>query len=184
MVRKGLHPDVVTYSALIDGYCLRGELGEAHKVLDRMVKRGMKPNIITYSSLINGYCKNKKVNEALDVFRDIQNKGLIPDVFTYNSMMQGLFETKNPVAATQLFNEMLAKGLNPDILMVSCLMECATTQVSDALVLFRLKPTIMTYTVVIHVLFQNGLFDKAKELLKKMEEDGCLPSSGTYNAIV
>ncbi|GKB88115.1 putative tetratricopeptide-like helical domain-containing protein, partial [Tanacetum coccineum] len=91
MVRKGLHPDVVTYSALIDRYCLRGELSEAHKVLHRMVKRGMKPNIITYSSLINGYCKNKKVNEALNLFRDIQNKGLIPDVFTYNSMMQDIF---------------------------------------------------------------------------------------------
>ncbi|GJU46874.1 putative tetratricopeptide-like helical domain-containing protein [Tanacetum coccineum] len=38
MVRKGLHPDVVTYSALIDRYCLRGELSEAHKVLHRMVK--------------------------------------------------------------------------------------------------------------------------------------------------
>ncbi|PWA96273.1 tetratricopeptide-like helical domain-containing protein [Artemisia annua] len=39
MIRLGLYPDLITYNALTDGYCLRGELDEARKVVDCMVEK-------------------------------------------------------------------------------------------------------------------------------------------------
>ena len=56
MIKRGLEPDVVSYNALMNGWCLRGCVSEAKEVLDRMVERGKSPNVISYSTLINGYC--------------------------------------------------------------------------------------------------------------------------------
>ncbi|KAM0069101.1 putative tetratricopeptide-like helical domain superfamily [Helianthus debilis subsp. tardiflorus] len=178
MVRRGLHPDVITYSALIDGYCLRGEIDEAEKVLDGMVEKELVPNIITYNSLINGYCKKKRIGKAMRLFEEIQDKGLIPDVVTYNSMLQGLFESGNPAAARELFNEMQAKGHTPTVLTYGILFHgmCKNSQTTDALALFR--------SLVIRVYCEEGLLVKGKELLRKMEVNGCLPNSFTYNLIV
>ncbi|KAJ0657534.1 putative tetratricopeptide-like helical domain superfamily [Helianthus annuus] len=54
----------------------------------------------------------------------------------------------------------------------------------DEICLKGLKPNVRTYTVMINVFCQEGLFGKAKELLRKMEENGCLPNSVTYNVLV
>ncbi|PWA38212.1 tetratricopeptide-like helical domain-containing protein [Artemisia annua] len=48
----------------------------------------------------------------------------------------------------------------------------------------RLKPNVKTYTVMVIVHCQQGLFGKAKDLLTKMEENGCLADSVIYNVIV
>nr|GEW61157.1 ribonuclease H-like domain-containing protein [Tanacetum cinerariifolium] len=164
MVRRGLHPDVITYSALIDGYCLRGESAEAHKVLDRMVEKDLKPNIISYSSLING------------------------------NVLQSLFKSGNPTAARELFNEMQAKSVTPDICTYRILFHemCKKLECVDALLLFRslrsneMMKDIGCYNVYVddtHLLPRKFL-DKAKELLKKMEDNGCVPNSITYRLII
>ncbi|KAL2941225.1 hypothetical protein RDABS01_029575 [Bienertia sinuspersici] len=83
-------PDVITYSALLDGYCLRGELHEAEKLLDQMVKGGYKPNVVTFSSLINGYCKSRKIDKALTLLHEMPLKGLTPNVVTYTTVIDAL----------------------------------------------------------------------------------------------
>ena len=56
MKQKGEDPNVVTYSSLIDGHCLQGQMDEAMKVFNCMAGRGVLPSHLTYNILINGYC--------------------------------------------------------------------------------------------------------------------------------
>ncbi|GKG37203.1 putative tetratricopeptide-like helical domain-containing protein [Tanacetum coccineum] len=93
-------------------------------------------------------CNNSQVSDALVLFRKLEKDEMMKDTGLYTILIDEFSKCGILNMAMDLFDELMLKGL---------------------------KPTIMTYTVVIHMLFQNGLFDKAKELLKKMEEDGCLP---------
>ncbi|KAL0463152.1 UNVERIFIED_CONTAM: Pentatricopeptide repeat-containing protein [Sesamum latifolium] len=57
MMQRNIYPEIITYDTLIDGYCLRGQMGKAKGVLYSIADRGLTPCIISYNSLINGYCK-------------------------------------------------------------------------------------------------------------------------------
>lgn len=50
----GLIPNVITYTTIIRGLCLRGDLGTALDVFDVMHQHGVKPNEWTYSTLLHG----------------------------------------------------------------------------------------------------------------------------------
>lgn len=52
MVRKGVEPDVVTYTALIDGYFKDGNMKSALKLYKEMIEARLKPNVVTLSCLI------------------------------------------------------------------------------------------------------------------------------------
>nr|GEY16259.1 hypothetical protein [Tanacetum cinerariifolium] len=149
MTNKGLIPSVSTYSSIMQGLFESQNLVAATELFDEMLAKGLNPDILTCGILFNGMCNNSQVYDALVPFRKLKKDEMMKDAGL--CMIDG-FNKGNLNMAVDLFDKLLLKGL---------------------------KPTLMTYTVVIRVLFQNGLFDKAKELLKKMEEDGCLPSSGT-----
>jgi pentatricopeptide repeat protein len=50
MISKGLNPDVVTYSILIDGLCKKGEIEKALSLLVGMLSKGFNSHVLTYSS--------------------------------------------------------------------------------------------------------------------------------------
>lgn len=59
MVQRGVNLDAVTYSSLVNGYCLRGEIDEAMKVFDMMVG-SCETDVHSYNILINGCCKHER----------------------------------------------------------------------------------------------------------------------------
>ncbi|MCI93903.1 pentatricopeptide repeat-containing protein, partial [Trifolium medium] len=54
MVIKGLVPDVVTYTALIDGHCRVGNNKKAFELHKEMLDAGLTPNALTVTCLIDG----------------------------------------------------------------------------------------------------------------------------------
>ena len=56
MSKKGLdlNPNVVAYTTLVRGYCMKQDIDEALVVFQEMISRGLKPNRITYNTLIKG----------------------------------------------------------------------------------------------------------------------------------
>ncbi|KAK9292206.1 hypothetical protein L1049_020168 [Liquidambar formosana] len=76
MIQRGVEPNTVTYTTLMDGYCLRGQIDEALKVIDVMLHKGCSPHVMNYNILINGYCKIKKIDEAMSLFQEMLAKDL------------------------------------------------------------------------------------------------------------
>ncbi|KAI7989949.1 tRNA (cytosine(38)-C(5))-methyltransferase 2 [Camellia lanceoleosa] len=54
MLSNGIVPDEVTYTVLVHGLCNKGQLENAHKVLEEMDKKSMAPNVLIYNTLIAG----------------------------------------------------------------------------------------------------------------------------------
>ncbi|KAK2638664.1 hypothetical protein Ddye_026459 [Dipteronia dyeriana] len=76
MEKRGVRPNCVTYSALIDGYSKKGNLDEAKLLFEEMEKKGLRPNIITYSALIDGYSKKGNIKEAKRLYEEMVKRGL------------------------------------------------------------------------------------------------------------
>jgi pentatricopeptide repeat domain-containing protein 1 len=48
MMKEGVKPDVVTYNALMDGYCLVNQVNKALGILNTMTDKGVAPNVRSY----------------------------------------------------------------------------------------------------------------------------------------
>lgn len=61
---RGLRPNRVTYSALINACGRAGQLARAFQTLDDMVSSGIEPNVVTWTTLIDA-CGKGKVRAVL-----------------------------------------------------------------------------------------------------------------------
>jgi pentatricopeptide repeat protein len=53
MVAKRIFPNVVTYSILISGFCIVGQLKEAIELLNKMIVENINPNVYTFNILVD-----------------------------------------------------------------------------------------------------------------------------------
>ncbi|MBA0669038.1 hypothetical protein Goklo_001892, partial [Gossypium klotzschianum] len=54
---KGLDPNVITYSTLIDSLCKKRLLKKGLTVFSQMLEKGIKPNVYTYNILLDAFYK-------------------------------------------------------------------------------------------------------------------------------
>ncbi|OAA54067.1 pentatricopeptide repeat protein [Niveomyces insectorum RCEF 264] len=54
LLRCGLNPNLITFTAIIRGLCLKHELNAALQILHLMLKGGTEPDAYVYSTIING----------------------------------------------------------------------------------------------------------------------------------
>jgi len=55
MMARGLAPDKIHYTCLINGYYLKGEIQSALQIFKRMLKESIKLDVVTYNALISGF---------------------------------------------------------------------------------------------------------------------------------
>ncbi|KAI8543201.1 hypothetical protein RHMOL_Rhmol08G0199500 [Rhododendron molle] len=140
MEERGVHPDVVTHTGLMEGYCLQGQMDKAMRLLNTMAERGVHPYSFCYNTLINGYCHSMKLDEAMHLFREMPLQGLERDIITFRIILQGLVQIGNCKAAEEILNEMQTTDLVPDIKTSGLLLKglCQSGHIDKALLLFQM----------------------------------------------
>ncbi|CAJ1958441.1 unnamed protein product [Sphenostylis stenocarpa] len=104
---EGLHLDVVTYTTLIRGYCMKLKVDETLIVLEEMSSRGIEPNMVTYNTLIKGLCEAHKLDKMKDLLeRMTGNGGFSPDTFTFNTIIHSHCCAGNLDEALKVFESM------------------------------------------------------------------------------
>uniref|UniRef100_A0A251SMM6 Putative pentatricopeptide repeat protein n=1 Tax=Helianthus annuus TaxID=4232 RepID=A0A251SMM6_HELAN len=129
-----------------------------------------------YGTVVNGLCKAGHTSKALELLRFMEASSCKPNVYQYNTIIDSLCKDKMVDHALEIFAKMVEKGVVAD--------RNLAMDLFDELCLKGLKPNVRTYTVMISVYCQEGLFGIAKEFVRKREENGYLPNSVTYNVIV
>ncbi|PWA62676.1 pentatricopeptide repeat protein [Artemisia annua] len=168
--QKGISPDVITYSSLIDGLCNLGRWEEASKMLQEMLDVGISLDVQTFSILVDALCKEGKVEAAENVI------DIMLERVTYNTMIQGLFPVGRCSDARKLFDEMLAKCQLPNECTYQILIEglCYNHQVEEALSMFqssgdsKLKSNIIVYSILIDGARKCGKLDIAQALFHEL----------------
>merc|ERR1719401_2806084 len=91
MKRHHVEPNLITYSTILKGYCLLGELQLAFAVLKDM-KSGtnLKPDEIMYNSLLDGCAQHNLFEEGLRLMQEMQDEGIMLSNFTLSIMVKML----------------------------------------------------------------------------------------------
>ncbi|KAK9106382.1 hypothetical protein Syun_022393 [Stephania yunnanensis] len=67
--------DVISWTAMVNGYLKIGQLVEAKKLFDEMPER----NVVSWSAMITGYAQVGMFRDALGVFNEMQMAGIRPN---------------------------------------------------------------------------------------------------------
>lgn len=77
----------MTYAALTQALCVKGNLENACKILEDMDKLNVCPNVLVYNMLIAGYFREGNVQEAFRLHDEMLDRGLVPDEKTYDILV-------------------------------------------------------------------------------------------------
>ncbi|KAK9287449.1 hypothetical protein L1049_015870 [Liquidambar formosana] len=122
MTRKGVVPDEMFLSALIDVAGHAGKVDAAFEVLREARIQGIHLGIVSYSSLM-GACSNAKSWEkALELYEDLKSMKLNPTVSTMNALITALCDGDQLEKAMEVLSEMKRLGLCPNTITYSILL--------------------------------------------------------------
>ncbi|XP_026378017.1 pentatricopeptide repeat-containing protein At3g22470, mitochondrial-like [Papaver somniferum] len=123
------------------------------------------------------------------------SRGISADVTTYNSMIHGHCLHGQQEEARRYFDEMMDHGISPDVVNFSILIDspvwyCKNRKLGGAMQLFKkmkqngLKPTTITYNMLLRALLQDGRVRAAKNLFNEMETSGLFLNIVTYGTML
>ncbi|KAJ1568978.1 hypothetical protein HK405_011567 [Cladochytrium tenue] len=120
--REIASPDVVMYTALIDGYGKKGDISAMKSVFSEMVDAGIQPNTTTYGALLNAYCRVGNMLAAHELYEDMREKRIRPNLIIFNTLIHGYGKAKDLHGAAEVYNEMRKRGARPSTTTYNILM--------------------------------------------------------------
>ncbi|CAN4122903.1 unnamed protein product [Withania somnifera] len=201
--------DTLSWNSIMMGYCLKGDIVEARRLLNLMRLKGVEPGLITWNIMMASYNQLGRCDEALEVMKEIEGNGIMPDVFTWTCLISGLSQHNRNGQASELFREMMLNGVTPsEVTLTSTISACALVIglgfdgeviVGNALVDLYSKHTkleadrlvfdmipekdVYSWNSMIGGYCQAGYCRKAY-LFMKMNESEVLPNVITWNVLI
>eukprot|EP01067_Filipodium_phascolosomae_P001540 Filipodium_phascolosomae@DN2007_c0_g1_i1.p1 len=156
--RAGLSPDLITYSTIIKGYCMQGDIEHSMILFDAMRRRKIEPDAILYNSLLDGSARIQRVDLCEKLLRDMKVHGILPSNFTLTILVK-------------LFGKM--KDL-----------EKAFSVVEDLPNKHEFEINAHVYTCLMSACNANGKTNRALEVFDKMKSRGVVPDSKTFGTLI
>ncbi|KAJ1393768.1 Tetratricopeptide-like helical domain superfamily, partial [Sesbania bispinosa] len=121
MTQKGVLPDEMFLSALIDVAGHAKMLDAAFDILQEARKGGMRIGIMTYSSLMGACSKATNWQKALELYGYLKSIKLVQTVSTVNALLTALCDGDQFQKALEILSEMKGLGLCPNSITFSIL---------------------------------------------------------------
>ncbi|KAF9686777.1 hypothetical protein SADUNF_Sadunf02G0025000 [Salix dunnii] len=203
--------DIVAWNAMMSGYCMKGEIEEAHRLFDAMCEEGIEPGLVTWNILIAGYNQKGQCDVAMNLMKKMVNFGVRPDVVAWTAMISGFAQNNRNGQALDLYKEMILAGVEPNgVTITSALSAVASLKVLNmgleihslaikmgsvndvlAYVLFtkmqksQVQPNVVTWNTMISGYIQSGDEDQAMDLFHRMEKEGEIKrDSASWNSLI
>ncbi|XP_026384198.1 pentatricopeptide repeat-containing protein At1g64100-like [Papaver somniferum] len=153
IIKRGYHPNVITFGTLIKGLCQQGKIDSAFQVFGKMRYTSQRMfsyealvlfsemlrdsdvvPVVVYNSLINGLCSSGRFKEAERFFQEMADRGISANVKTYSCMIDGHCLRGHWEEARRYFDEMMDRGISPDIVTFNILIDshCKDGMTKDA----------------------------------------------------
>ena len=157
----GLKPDKVTYTTLIKAQVEDGLVSKGIELLAEMQKARVPADVLTYNTLIKALCKRGKWYEAQNLVAEMEGRGIAPNAVTYVLLMNGLLKAKRPSTCLTLF-------------------ETAASDPRTA----PLTENVQVYTTAITAASALGDYERAMELVARMQAVGVKPTVKTLTSLM
>jgi pentatricopeptide repeat protein len=163
MPRGGAVPSVMTYNAMITGYCKAGRMQDALGIKELMERNGCRPDDWTYGILIHGLCDGK-IDEAERFLDSAVKGGFTPTVVTFTNLIDGYCKAERIDDALRVKNNMMLRKCKLDINVYGKLINSLIKKdrLKEANMLLTeiltagLVPNVVTYTSLLMAIARSG----------------------------
>jgi len=177
MDRWMIQPNIITYGAILKGYCQEGNLDKAYELLKSMKETtDFKPDEIMYNSLLDGCARQGLWERANAVLQEMEEAGIKPSNFTLSVLVKvgrrstcklsGIFSVCHDVSKKYGFRFNVHVYTN---LVHACVDRkdwTKATSVFGDMLRDRVRPDTRTYSVLLKGLVQSGESRIADGLLR------------------
>jgi len=154
----GVDPDRITFSTIVKGFCLAGEIQQAIAVMESARRRGFPADVIIFNTILDA-CSSRDQFELCDkLFTQMVDEGVKPTNFTLTVLIKRYGREGNVNKAHEI-------------------MESLTQQ-------FGFKANAQAHTCLISACVINKQMSRAMKVFERMKTKGPVPDSMTYEKLI
>jgi pentatricopeptide repeat protein len=169
--------DSVTYSTIIKGFCVKGDLDQALEVFLGMQEHNPTGDAVIFNTLLDGCCRHARFDFADKLIENMGKYSIVPSNFTLTILVKMWGRRKQLDKAFDVIAE-LPKTFNfqANCQVYSCLISACLSngQVAKAFEVFTMmqqstnkRPDNRTYSSFVAGLVRLGKVDKAVDLVNE-----------------
>merc|ERR1719316_2186560 len=159
MEKLGVRPNLITYSAMLKGYCRMGDVQTGFTILRRMKRESSaRPDEIMYNTLLDGCVRGNLVEEGLKLLEEMQHEGVTPSNYTLSILVKLLNRSRN--------------------------LDSAFTIVENLSNKHGFKPNVHVYTNLILACLSRRSLGRAMQTLERMCQEHVWPDARLYSILV
>jgi pentatricopeptide repeat protein len=156
---QGLKMGIVTYSAILKGYCQKNMLDEAFTVFHDMTKTaGLQPDEIMYNSLLDGCARQGLYDRGTKLYRNMEDSGVRPSNYTLSVLVKMANRGKRLEKAFELCDELSAK--------------------------YSFRLNVHVFANLIQACIQHRDLARGMGVLERMLQEGVRPDVRTYSLLL
>mmetsp|Transcript_120102 Transcript_120102/g.231615 ORF Transcript_120102/g.231615 Transcript_120102/m.231615 type:complete len:255 (-) Transcript_120102:101-865(-) len=159
MVAQGIEPNLITYSAILKGYCQANRLDEAFQLVQQMLQTTqLRPDEIMYNTLLDGCARQGLYDRGMMVLEEMQQVGVQPTNFTLSVLVKLASRSKQIDRAFELCDEISSK--------------------------YRFRLNMHVYSNLVHGCTMAKDLDRGIAVLEKMLSERVRPDARTYDSLL
>jgi len=176
MVSQGIEPNLITYSAILKGYCQENRLDEAFELMEGMVQTTkFKPDEIMYNTLLDGCARQGLYDRGITLLGDMQKAGVNPSNFTLSVLVKLCSRSKRLLRGFELVQEITSKyGFKPNVHVYGNLIQACIQhkdlrrafEVLERLLNESIRPDVRTYSLLLRACVSFGEAQDAAGLMR------------------
>ncbi|XP_020234643.1 pentatricopeptide repeat-containing protein At4g38150 [Cajanus cajan] len=110
MREKGTIPEIVIYTAVVEGYTKAHKADDAKRIFRKMQSNGISPNAFSYTVLIQGLYKCSRLQDAFEFCVEMLESGHSPNVTTFVGLVDGFCKENGVEEAKGAIKTLTEKG--------------------------------------------------------------------------
>ncbi|XP_019056682.1 PREDICTED: pentatricopeptide repeat-containing protein At4g14820 [Tarenaya hassleriana] len=178
------HRDVVSWNAMIDGYCRRGILDEAFKLFEEMKNSNVMPDEIILCNIVSACGRVKNLNYSKAVHRFIIENKVKMDAYLLSALVTMYAGTGCMDMAQQLFAKMPERNLIVSTAMVSGFSRAGRIDDARAIFCQMEEKDLVCWSAMISGYAENDRPEEALRIFEEMLALGINPDQITMLSVI
>eukprot|EP01018_Ginkgo_biloba_P039547 Gb_03571 [translate_table: standard] len=184
MLINGSDQNAFLVTKLISMYAMCGSLVNARLVFDKNPKQ----STLLWNAMIRAYVKNRLCEQALALYNQMQQAGTRPDKFTFPCVLKACADVSALQQGKEIHDYIITSGYETDVFVgngvVNMYSKCGHVKMARHVFDKMSQRNMVTWNSMISGYTQNGSWEDALKLFRKMQLENVKPNAVTITSIL
>lgn len=190
-VHKQLTGILITFNCALDCLVRKGDV-EASLRLFREIDSSFGADLISYSTIIKGICATSRKDEAYGFVRKMLDSGIESDISVINLFLDSCANQQDFRLAIQAYQFIMTKNVHPNEITFGVMIKVfgfardvqKAFELLDLMAAYKINPSIVIYTNLIHISFYNKNAKKAEAAFSIFKRTGMRGDRLMYSKLI